>query len=153
MRSEERGVWGEKWVNVKLDEISVIQVVVFHQKIKEMNHKDLDVWKKSMDLVEVIYKLTQQFPDAEKFGLISQMRRAAVSIPSNLAEGVARKGDKELIHFLHIALGSLSELDTQYLIAVRLNFIEKNNSIENLLTEVKKLLLGFRNYIDGKKWE
>ena len=72
-----------------------------------MNHKDLDVWKKSMDLVEVIYKLTQQFPDAEKFGLISQMRRAAVSIPSNLAEGVARKGDKELIHFLHIALGSL----------------------------------------------
>ncbi len=116
-----------------------------------MNHKDLDVWKKSMDLVEVIYKLTQQFPDAEKFGLISQMRRAAVSIPSNLAEGVARKGDKELIHFLHIALGSLLELDTQYLIAVRLNFTEKNDSIENLLTEVKKLLLGFRNYIDSKK--
>ena len=116
-----------------------------------MNHKDLDVWKKSMDLVEVIYKLTQQFPDAEKFGLISQMRRAAVSIPSNLAEGVARKGDKELIHFLHIALGSLSEVETQYLIAVRLNFTEKNDSIENLLTEVKKLLLGFRNYIDSKK--
>jgi len=79
------------------------------------------------------------------------MRRAAVSIPSNLAEGVARKGDKELIHFLHIALGSLSEVDTQYLIAVRLNFTEKNDSIENLLTEVKKLLLGFRNYIDSKK--
>ena len=116
-----------------------------------MNHKDLDVWKKSMDLVEVIYKLTQQFPDAEKFGLISQMRRAAVSIPSNLAEGVARKGDKELIHFLHIALGSLQEVETQYLIAVRLNFTEKNDTIENLFTEVKKLLLGFRNYIDSKK--
>jgi four helix bundle protein len=135
----------------KLDEISVLQVDVFIKKIKVMNHKDLDVWKKSMDLVEVIYKLTQQFPDAEKFGLISQMRRAAVSIPSNLAEGVARKGDKELIHFLHIALGSLSEVETQYLIAVRLNFTEKNDSIENLLTEVKKLLLGFRNYIDSKK--
>lgn len=116
-----------------------------------MNHKDLDVWKKSMDLVEVIYKLTQQFPDSEKFGLTSQMRRSAVSISSNIAEGAARKGDKELIHFLHIALGSLSELDTQYLIAVRLNFTEKKDSTENLLNEVKKLLLGFRNYIDSKK--
>jgi four helix bundle protein len=116
-----------------------------------MNHKDLDVWKKSMDLVEVIYKFTQQFPDSEKFGLTSQMRRSAVSIPSNIAEGAARKGDKELIHFLHVALGSLSELDTQYLIATRLNFTEKKDSIENLLNEVKKLLLGFRNYIDSKK--
>ena len=58
-----------------------------------MNHKDLDVWKKSMDLVEVIYKLTAQFPKDERFGIISQMRRAAVSIPSNIAEGAARKGD------------------------------------------------------------
>ena len=116
-----------------------------------MNHKDLDVWKKSMDLVEVIYKLTQQFPDSEKFGLSSQMRRAAVSIPSNIAEGSARKGDKELIHFLHIALGSVAELETQYLIAVRLHFTLNDEAIENVLNEVKKLLLGFRNYIDGKK--
>ena len=116
-----------------------------------MNHKDLDVWKKSMDLVEVIYKLTQQFPDSEKFGLSSQMRRAAVSIPSNIAEGSARKGDKELIHFLHIALGSVAELETQYLIAVRLHFTVNDEAIENVLNEVKKLLLGFRNYIDGKK--
>ena len=116
-----------------------------------MNHKDLDVWKKSMDLVETIYKLTQQFPDSEKFGLSSQMRRAAVSIPSNIAEGAARKGDKELIHFLHIAMGSLSELETQYLIAMRLNYTVNDESIENVLTEVKKLLLGFRNYIDSKK--
>ncbi|MBC5841446.1 four helix bundle protein [Flavobacterium sp. F-380] len=116
-----------------------------------MNHKDLDVWKKSMDLVEVIYKLTQQFPDSEKFGLSSQMRRAAVSIPSNIAEGSARKGDKELIHFLHIALGSVAELETQYLIAIRLHFTVNDEAIENVLNEVKKLLLGFRNYIDGKK--
>ncbi|MBX9888397.1 MAG: four helix bundle protein [Flavobacteriaceae bacterium] len=116
-----------------------------------MNHKDLDVWKKSMDLVEVIYKLTQQFPDSEKFGLSSQMRRAAVSIPSNIAEGSARKGDKELIQFLHIALGSVAELETQYLIAVRLHFTLNDEAIENVLNEVKKLLLGFRNYIDGKK--
>mgnify|MGYP003644879675 FL=1 len=116
-----------------------------------MNHKDLDVWKKSMDLVEATYKLTQQFPDSEKFGLSSQTRRAAVSIPSNIAEGAARKGDKELIHFLHIAMGSLSELETQYLIAIRLNYTVNDEVIENVLTEVKKLLLGFRNYIDSKK--
>ena len=115
-----------------------------------MNHKDLDVWKKCMDLVEVIYKLTLKFPDAEKFGLTSQMRRAAVSIPSNIAEGAARKGDKELIHFLHIALGSLSELDTQYAIAIRINYAIKEESIENQINDVKKLLLGLRNYLDGK---
>ena len=84
-----------------------------------MDHKDLEVWKKSMDLVESIYTLTQRFPEAEKFGLTSQMRRSAVSIPSNIAEGAARKGDKEFLHFLPIALGSLSELETQYLIATR----------------------------------
>ena len=116
-----------------------------------MNHKDLDVWKKSMDLVETIYKLTQKFPESEKFGLTSQMRRAAVSIPSNIAEGSARKGDKELIHFLHIALGSLSELETQYLIAVRLVFIEKEDTIEKQMIEVKKLLLGFRNYLNKRE--
>jgi four helix bundle protein len=115
-----------------------------------MNHKDLDVWKKSMDLVETIYKLTQTFPDAEKFGLTSQMRRSAVSIPSNIAEGAARKGDKELIHFLHIALGSLSELETQYLIAIRLEFIKNEEGCELQMIEVKKLLLGFRNYIEKK---
>ena len=76
------------------------------------------------------------------------MRRCAVSIPSNIAEGVARKGDKELIHFLNIALGSLSELETQYLIAMRLAFIEKEDIVEEQMIDVKKLLLGFRNYLN-----
>ena len=116
-----------------------------------MNHKDLDVWKKSMDLVELIYSLTSQFPSDEKFGLVSQMRRAAVSIPSNIAEGAARKGDKELIQFLMIAIGSLSELETQYLISIRLNFNKNREDIETTILEVKKLLLGFRNYILNKK--
>jgi four helix bundle protein len=115
-----------------------------------MEHKNLDVWKKSMDLVEVIYKMTQQFPDAEKFGLTSQMRRSAVSIPSNIAEGAARKGDKELIQFLYIALGSIAELETQYLIAVRLEFTNKDVVIEDLLLNVKKMLLGFKNYVIKK---
>ncbi|WP_281238866.1 MULTISPECIES: four helix bundle protein [Flavobacterium] len=112
-----------------------------------MDHKELDVWKKSMDLVESIYTLTQRFPDVEKYGLTSQMRRAAVSIPSNIAEGAARKGNKELLQFLYIAIGSLSELETQYLIAIRLTFIEKEEVLEKQMIEVKKLLLGFKNYI------
>ena len=115
-----------------------------------MNHKDLEVWKKSMDLVELTYDLTSKFPSDERFGLVSQMRRAAVSIPSNIAEGAARKGDKELIQFLMIALGSLSELETQYLIAVRLKFTDNIKHIEKIMLEVKKLLLGFRNYLVSK---
>ena len=115
-----------------------------------MNHKDLEVWKKSMDLVESIYDFTSSFPSEERYGLISQMRRAAVSIPSNIAEGSARKGDKELVQFLMIALGSLSELETQYLLSVRLKFKSNNKVLEQHMIEVKKLLLGFRNYILSK---
>ena len=115
-----------------------------------MNHKDLEVWKKSMDLVEVIYYFTKGFPESEKYGLTSQMRRAAVSIPSNIAEGSARKGDKELVQFLMISIGSLSELETQYLLSIRLKLVPKNNELEQLMVEVKKLLLGFRNYILSK---
>lgn len=113
-----------------------------------MDHKDLEVWKKSMDLVIKVYQITQLFPDAEKFGLTSQMRRAAVSIPSNIAEGAARKGNKEFIQFLYIAIASLSELETQYLIAIRLEFIKKEEALELQMIEVKKLLLGFRNYLN-----
>jgi four helix bundle protein len=116
-----------------------------------MDHKDLEVWKKSMDLVVNVYQMTQLFPDTEKFGLTSQMRRAAVSIPSNIAEGAARKGDKELLQFLYISIGSLSELETQYLIALRLGFVTKENTFELQMTEVKKLLIGFKNYINNKK--
>ncbi len=123
---------------------------MLNTKIVGMDHKDLDVWKKSMDLVVKVYQITQLFPETEKYGLTSQMRRAAVSIPSNIAEGAARKGDKELMQFLYISIGSLSELETQYLIAIRLEFITKVDAFELQLIEVKKLLIGFKNYI-GKK--
>ena len=83
------------------------------------SHKDLIVWKKSMDLVQITYEFSTNYPDSEKFGLISQMRRAAVSVPSNIAEGAARNSTKEYIRFLYIALGSLSELETQILISTR----------------------------------
>jgi len=112
-----------------------------------MNHKDLDVWKKSMDLVEDIYTFTKSFPDDEKFGLTNQIRRAIVSVPSNIAEGAARKGDKEFIQFLYIALGSLSEVETQYLIAIRLKYTIENKEIEHKINEVKRMIVGLRNYL------
>lgn len=115
-----------------------------------MNHKDLEVWKKSMDLVEDVYALSKFFPNDEKFGLTNQIRRASVSIPSNISEGAARKSDKEFIQFLYIALGSLSELETQYLIAVRLKYIIENIEIENKINEVKRMIVGLRNYLLNK---
>jgi four helix bundle protein len=115
-----------------------------------MDHKDLDVWKKSMNLVVLIYDITSKFPSDERFGLTSQMRRAAVSIPSNIAEGAARKGDKEFIQFLMIALGSLSELETQYLLSIQLKLVQKEIEVINNMVDVKKLILGFRNYLKNK---
>lgn len=115
-----------------------------------MNHKELDVWKKGMDLVEMVYSISNSFPEAERFGLTSQIRRAAISIPSNIAEGAARKSDKELLQFVSIALGSLAEIETQYLIAIRLGFLKIDKSITCLINDEKQLLLGFRNYIKNK---
>ena len=116
-----------------------------------MNHKDLQVWKKSMELVEDVYVLTKSFPDEEKFGLTNQMRRAAISVPSNLAEGSARKSDKEFIQFLHIALGSLAEVETQYLIAFKLRYIKEDKNFKKRINEVRSLLIGLRNYLLKKE--
>ena len=80
-------------------------------------HKDLDAWKLSIEFVTEVYKITKAFPKEELFGLSSQLRRAAVSIPSNIAEGAARQTTKEFIQFLHVALGSQQEVDTQLLVA------------------------------------
>ena len=118
-------------------------------------HRDLLVWQKGINLVKVIYQLTDSFPQTEQFGLISQMRRSAVSIPSNIAEGCGRNSDKELIQFLYIALGSASELETQIIISIELNFLEKQNaeialdSISELIrmisSLIKSLKLGLKN--------
>lgn len=107
-------------------------------------HRKLDVWKKSMEFVRDIYQTTEQFPNAEIYGLTSQMRRAAVSIPSNLAEGAARKGIKEFKQYLNIAQGSISELDTQIELASMLKYIDKNlyDELMENLTTISKMLYG-----------
>ena len=114
------------------------------------DHKDLDVWKQSMVLVEDIYALTKNFPSDEKYGLSSQIKRAVVSVPSNIAEGAGRKGDREFIQFLYIAMGSLSELETQLILANRLQF---TNSVESYLSQIekiKKMLFGLIRYVNNK---
>jgi four helix bundle protein len=97
---------------------------------------DLKIWQISMDLVEEIYKITSTFPKEEIYALSSQMKRAAISVPSNIAEGASRQTTKEFIKFLYISLGSLSELETQVLIANRLNYAF---DIEKLLFKIKGL--------------
>ena len=115
-------------------------------------HKDLEVWKKSISLVTQIYSSTQSFPKEEIYGLTNQIRRAAVSVPSNISEGAARQTNKEFIQFLYIALGSNSELETQLLIAHNLNFIS-NNDYENCnqqVDEIGKMLSGLISYRKSK---
>ncbi len=103
------------------------------------DYKDLLVWRKSMELAEKVYQLTQRFPTEEKFGIISQMRRAAVSVPSNIAEGQARNTTGEFIQFISHAEGSLAELDTQIRLSVSLDFCRQPDYVEasDLITELQ----------------
>ena len=113
-----------------------------------MYYKDLEVWKKSIELVKEVYILTQNFPQNEQFGLTSQIKRAAVSVPSNIAEGTARYSNKETSRFVDVAIGSLAEVDTQLVIAKEIGFISDTNNISELLKQVNALLLGFKKYLD-----
>jgi four helix bundle protein len=110
-------------------------------------HHTLDAWKVSRQLVSAIYRLTQSFPKEEIFGLTSQIRRAAVSIPSNIAEGAARTGSREFAQFLNVARGSLSELETQLLIAGDLGYISDNDPIFQAVDRVSKLITGLHKKI------
>lgn len=105
-------------------------------------YKDLIVWQKAMDLVIVIYKITENFPKSEIFGITSQIRRSSVSVPSNIAEGKMRLSDGEFRQFLRIAYASASELETQIEISKRLNFcnLEDYKKINDLLLEILKML-------------
>jgi four helix bundle protein len=113
-------------------------------------YSDLIAWQKSMDLVEEIYKLTRSFPKEELYGLSSQLRRSAISIPSNLAEGHCPNGRREFVHHISIALGSLGEAETQIQIAARLGYLDELVSAKLLAqaSEVGKIIVGLMNSLE-----
>lgn len=113
-----------------------------------MNYTELDVWKYSRELVKLVYELTKSFPNDELYGLTNQIRRCVISVPSNIAEGVGRQSNKETIHFLFIAKGSLNEVETQLYLSFDLGYISEEE-LKNILEKVisnKKLINGFINY-------
>ena len=118
---------------------------------KTQNYKDLVVWQKGIALAKATYRLTSKFPSEEKFGLVSQMRRAAVSIPSNIAEGQARHTAGEFIQFISHAEGSVAELETQLILSLELAFAKADDSQASfvLLDEIRRMLNGLRRKLSG----
>jgi four helix bundle protein len=121
--------------------------------MKVHNFKELLVWQKAMDLAVFAYKLTASFPKEEKYGLISQIQRCAVSVPSNIAEGSGRVSTKEFQHFISISLGSSFELETQAILAFKFSYISEEQLAEfNLLaTPVQKMAYGLYNSLENKQ--
>lgn len=113
--------------------------------------KELKVWNLSMDLVQKVYQDTNAFPSNETYGLVSQIRRSAVSIPSNIAEGSSRSYAKEFIQFLYIAQGSLSELDTQLIISTRLGFISNYETYEVSFKQIRSMISGLIKSLQSKQ--
>jgi four helix bundle protein len=115
-------------------------------------HRNLVAWQKGMDLVMEVYKLTQNFPERELYGLSSQLRRAALSVPSNIAEGAADRTQAQFSHFLSTALGSLNEIDTQFELSFRLGYLSEYeySNISALLDECLAVTYGLRKSITIK---
>ncbi|UBF29053.1 four helix bundle protein [Kovacikia minuta CCNUW1] len=118
----------------------------------EKPHRKLEVWQKSIDFATVIYEVTSRFPTHEQFGLVSQLRRAAVSIPSNLSEGAAR-GSAEFIQFMRIAIGSVSEIDTQLEISYRIGYLSESTytDLDQQLATIDRMLVGLRKSLVQKQ--
>ncbi len=117
------------------------------------NFKELNVWRDTKDFSVYIYRLTRTFPKSETYGIISQINRSAVSIPSNIAEGAGRNSNKDFSRFIHIAIGSSFELETQLMIAYEIDFIEKGtfDEINEKLGLIQKRLVSFNKYLKSKK--
>jgi four helix bundle protein len=117
------------------------------------SHHDLQVWQKAIDLVLECYSVTRQFPETERYGLTSQLQRAAVSIPANIAEGHGRGSTKSFINFLWIANGSLKELDTHLTLALRLEYIQESQLQRalRLADEVGRMLVGLRRSLERRQ--
>ncbi len=119
---------------------------------RNRSYRELEVWKEAKKLVAEIYQITKTFPDEEKWCLTQQIRRAAISIPSNIAEGIGRNHAKDTIQFLYTSRGSLYELETQLFISFDLNYLNEG-TLENVFiscNQVGKLLAGFINYYESK---
>ena len=114
-------------------------------------HRKLLVWQEAMDLAEMVHQLTAHFPREEKFRLAMQMRRAALSVPSNLAEGAGRNGPKELLQFVSFASGSLAELETQLELAMRLKYVRPDTDAVEQVSRVGKLLVGLRKALRNRE--
>ncbi|MDD3738232.1 MAG: four helix bundle protein [Lentimicrobiaceae bacterium] len=115
-----------------------------------ISFRDMDVWNNAMDLVDKVYLLTKQFPKDELFSLTSQIKRSAISVPSNIAEGFNRKNTKEYIHFCYISLGSLAELETQVEIAYRQKYVQSIDDIIELITIIRKQLFALIGKLEVK---
>lgn len=113
-----------------------------------VTHKDLDIWKWGIEWVEKVYKMTAAYPKEEIYGLTNQMRRATVSIPSNISEGAARSSKKEFGQFLYVALGSLAELETQAIISEKLGYL-RNHQLMELIEKQRRKQLNFIKYLKG----
>jgi len=120
-------------------------------KKRKSTHKDLEIWQEGIDLVADIYETTKKFPKEEQYGLVSQMRRSAISYPSNISEGVARNSNIEYIRFLYIALGSLSELETQLIITGKLNYSKDNKEILGHIESLTRKTYSLINYLKSKR--
>ncbi len=124
----------------------------YHQRSKLKNYKDLKVWQKSYELCLEIYRITAKFPKEEIYGLISQIRRSAVSIPSNIAEGYGRKTTTDYIRMLYISYGSVCELETQILLAGDLDLIEKGElgKLKKDIAEIERMLKALIKSLENK---
>jgi len=114
-------------------------------------HRDLEIWQRGIDLVTKIYKLTKKFPEEELYGLTSQMRRAAISYPSNISEGAARDSINDYIRFLYISMGSLSELETQIIISEKLGYIKDSKDILEDIETITRKTYNLIKYLKSKK--
>ena len=130
--------------------VILVSVIKLLNLLTVNNFRELDVWKKAVELATRIYKLTDDYPKQEMYGLTSQIRRCTVSISSNIAEGAGRRSRNEFRQFLNIAMGSCYELETQLTISKNLDYIRVNNYDEllDLLTEIQKMIYALIKYLD-----
>ncbi|MGQ0577429.1 MAG: four helix bundle protein [Betaproteobacteria bacterium] len=110
-------------------------------------HYRLEAWKEAMALVRSVYEMSRHFPAEERFGISARIQRSAVSVPSNIAEGAARSGDREFAQYLNIARGSLSELETRLLIAMEIGYVDRNHVVFSSVDRVSRLLTGLHKSV------